>query len=73
MSKHQDITPKDAGKLLNEILGHLDHFTRPGSTGVLLNRVQIMTILFDTVNAYGLQVPTGENDRPVRVKGSRKK
>jgi hypothetical protein len=49
----QDVTRTEAGALLDEILRHLDTFTRDTNA----DRMQILSTLFDAVQARGLAVP----------------
>jgi len=52
----QDITRTQAAELINELLFRLDHFTREGAAS-RIDRVEVMSSLFDLVNSYNLQVP----------------
>jgi hypothetical protein len=49
----QDITRTEAGRILDEILLHLDTFTRDAR----IDRGVILSALFDTVQSRGLAVP----------------
>jgi hypothetical protein len=49
----QDITRTEAARLLDEILLHLDTFTRDAAA----DRGAILSALFDAVQARGLAVP----------------